>query len=267
MIITPELALNWITKNTNNRPMDRVNLARIKKEITNGNFIFNGDTIRFDTNGNLLDGQHRLMAVIQTGISIESLVVFGIREDAFTIIDTGKRRSAVDALSVANYKNTSLLAASLTLIDKYYTSRVMKYPRYTNREVICLAEKYQIDSYVKTWGSKCRNRLIEGSLGVTCQYLFHKVMAPGKVDYWLIEQAIEGVDLQKDSAAFVLHNRLLQDGLVFKGKMSREYKFALIIKAFNAFATNKPIKLLKFMPAGAAEPEAFPEIHNFNKGE
>lgn len=262
MIITPEIAQAWLKHNNLNRPICRLNLERIKTAITTGNFIFTGDTIRFDTNGNLLDGQHRLVAVIQTGKSVESLVVFGVGQEAFSRIDTGKRRTPQDTLTIANYKHAKSTVAAVTLIDRYITNRVLQNPRYSNQEVLQLAEKYHVESYVSTWRQQERHPLIEGSLGSACQYLFDLVMNPEKVKHWLIDQVVQGVNLQQGSSALLLHQKLQQPKNYLQGKMRREYKFALIIKAFNAFATNRPIKVLRFMAAG--EPEAFPEIHNFN---
>ena len=55
------------------------------------------DAIKFDLNGMLCDGQHRLSAVILAKISIDFLVIVGFSPDAAVVIDKGRNRTFVDS--------------------------------------------------------------------------------------------------------------------------------------------------------------------------
>ena len=74
--ITPEKAQFYLTKNfENNRKISTNNLEELKREMRNSRFILSDSAICFDTDGTLVNGQHRLMAVVQTGMTQPFLVV------------------------------------------------------------------------------------------------------------------------------------------------------------------------------------------------
>jgi hypothetical protein len=98
--ITPEDAARWLKCNHNNRPVRRAHIKFLASEIANGNWQVNGQGIVISDNEEVLDGQHRLMAVIEAGISIKTLVIYGIDKAAFKTIDTGAVRTGSDALSL-----------------------------------------------------------------------------------------------------------------------------------------------------------------------
>lgn len=68
-------------------------------EMREGSWMFNGDTIRFDTEGNLLDGQHRLAAIRESGIPQDYIVVEGLDPKCSKTIDIGFKRSVEDYLN------------------------------------------------------------------------------------------------------------------------------------------------------------------------
>lgn len=96
--ITPESATNWLRANQHNRPVRRRHVAFLASEIIKGNWQVNGQTIIISENEQVLDGQHRLLAIIESGRQIQSLVVYGVNEKAFKTIDTGAVRTGADAL-------------------------------------------------------------------------------------------------------------------------------------------------------------------------
>jgi hypothetical protein len=72
-----------------------------------------GDTIKFGTNGQLLDGQNRLSASVKSGKSFRTHVVFGIDPALFGRMDIGKPRNAADVLHIAGFKYAAALAAAI----------------------------------------------------------------------------------------------------------------------------------------------------------
>ena len=82
-----------------------------------------------DVDGELLDGQHRLTALVRTGSAMNFLVISGLPKDAFTYIDQNKTRTLVDALSIDGVTNYKLMAPTLKLLYKLY-SGVYHAPRH-----------------------------------------------------------------------------------------------------------------------------------------
>lgn len=119
--ITPEEAKeilkNHNSKNYRKRKPNVINLYT--KEITEGRWMFNGDTIRFDSNGELIDGQNRLEAIVKSNIPLEFIVVEGLDPECSQTIDIGYKRSAEDYLKkfASMYENgaTAVVKLAMTL--------------------------------------------------------------------------------------------------------------------------------------------------------
>lgn len=100
--ITPDYAAKLLAEhNPNNRPMSRQHVLFISQEMQRGTFRpDNGDSIRFDASGNIIDGQHRLAAIVHAGKPVMMLVARGIEADAFATIDIGKPRTVNDIIGI-----------------------------------------------------------------------------------------------------------------------------------------------------------------------
>ena len=100
MEITPEKAREILEKrNTDNYRNLKQSAANLyEKDMKDGNWMFNGDTIRFDKNGQLMDGQTRLTAIRDSGISQKFFVVTGLDPECAKTIDIGFKRSVEDYL-------------------------------------------------------------------------------------------------------------------------------------------------------------------------
>jgi hypothetical protein len=96
--ITPAEATSWLRANEHNRPVRKNHVLFLANQIKSGLWQINGQAIVIADNEQVLDGQHRLLAIIESGKSIKTLVVYGITPEAFSTIDTGAVRSSADAL-------------------------------------------------------------------------------------------------------------------------------------------------------------------------
>jgi hypothetical protein len=98
--ITPEEAARWLKCNHVNRPVRRRHVEFLAREIKDGHWMLNGAAIVISENEEILDGQHRLLAIIEAGEPIKTIVIYGIDKAAFKTIDTGAVRTGSDALSL-----------------------------------------------------------------------------------------------------------------------------------------------------------------------
>lgn len=108
-IITPELAAQYLQKNIINRQLRKMYVEALAGEMRRGGFILSHQGIAFDVNGRLIDGQHRLSAIIMSGVSISMWVTRNVDAGAFRVMDTGARRSIADSLRV-NKKSAEPIA-------------------------------------------------------------------------------------------------------------------------------------------------------------
>jgi hypothetical protein len=128
--VTPAVAARWLSRNVRNRVSRPSIVDAYARDMKAGNWQITGEAIKFDTNGALADGQHRLMAVIQADVSVPMLVVRGIAPDAQSVMDSGTKRTASDALTLDGHKNSTILAAVARLALKvpeagFVSERVM----------------------------------------------------------------------------------------------------------------------------------------------
>ncbi|MBX7224108.1 MAG: hypothetical protein K1Y36_29600 [Blastocatellia bacterium] len=105
--VTPRLARQWLDLNSNNRPLSRAYVEELARALRSGQFRTTHQGLAFDTQGRLRDGQHRLTAIVETGIAAEMLVSTGLTETELQAIDDGRRRTAQQVLSMLNEGDVS----------------------------------------------------------------------------------------------------------------------------------------------------------------
>ena len=117
--ITPERAKLLLGKNTTNRNLTISNVRFFEEQLKRGEFMLTHQGIAIGDDGQLLDGQHRLHAIVNTGISAQMLVVCGLAHDSFQVLDTGRTRRASDVLSVSGATQACALAGAIRLYLLY----------------------------------------------------------------------------------------------------------------------------------------------------
>lgn len=101
MTITPAMAKKWLESNTQNRNLAPSKVRWFARKIQNGEFVLTHQGIAFDKNGKLLDGQHRLAAIVLAGIPVQMFVGEGFtRDDVIMAIDVGQKRDTADSLRI-----------------------------------------------------------------------------------------------------------------------------------------------------------------------
>lgn len=254
--ITPTLALEWLEQNTKNRPKRPKKVREYARDMKSGKWKLSGDTIKFDRNGVLLDGQHRLMAVIESDTPIASDVRFGLDPNVFINIDTHIKRQPHDFLSIRGEANSRALVKgvvnALCYIDKQYYN--FGHSRYTNDEISEFIRKNpEIRNSVDV-GLRLKG-IVKSGLAVGLHYLSSRANKKKADLFW--KGLIEGSNLSSMSPIRVLREKLISERL--SGKKYEAMKsieiVALIIKAFNAFVQNRAIGNLKWTSQGrSAEP-------------
>lgn len=96
--VTPEHAERWLGANHNNRNIRQRTVDVYARDMASGHWLMTGEAIKFNKTGKLLDGQHRLAAVVQSGVTVQMLVVTGLADATQSVMDSGVKRTAADAL-------------------------------------------------------------------------------------------------------------------------------------------------------------------------
>lgn len=131
--VTPMMAQQYLTHNTHNRSLSSGQVNKYAYAMQLGDWQLS-DSIKFDTYGRLIDGQHRLAAVVQSNCTVQMFVVRGLNPSAQDIIDTGRARRASDAVKLRGHKNYVILSSGARLAIAYENKWITKlgsanYPR------------------------------------------------------------------------------------------------------------------------------------------
>ena len=113
VFVTPRMASEWLTA-AKGRPQRAINptaVARYAADMRDGRWSFEGNPIRFDTDGILCDGQHRLTAIVMVQIGQWMAVLSNVKREAFSSIDGGQQRTLADILTIEDTRNAAILAA------------------------------------------------------------------------------------------------------------------------------------------------------------
>ena len=259
-IITPDKATYWLenSKFSNRNIADRL-VDKIARDIKDNKWIYDGNSIKFDKDGNLIDGQHRLWAVVKAQMNVRCLIVRNLEANATDIIDTGKSRSHSDVLHFNGYVNTASLANACRIAIGYrknagnlfeWASGSSKL-HCSSSEIVKEAKenKRLVDSQQAVVSMKFVRKFMGTGTAAFCHYIFSK-KDKLKADefFYLLDK---GTDLPEGHPILALRNCLtIRDHLASKlakgGNYRCAYLVALIIKAWNFYVDNSEIRRLKF---------------------
>lgn len=262
--ITPELAREWLrTTNKRNRKIKWDRVHQHVGAIRRGEWRLNGDAIRFDKGGVLIDGQNRLQAVVEADTPITSFVVWGLEPDAQNTIDVGSRRSLADALTIAGESNTTILASTIRLAFIYdrFLETDIDMDRRTQAPTIqqCLgffeAHRGRLIAAVLEGGTIRKKLSFPAAAAATAWFVCHELDWEECEDFF--HKLKLGASLEEKNPIFVLRRWLENNAAKTHDKPTSVFVLAIILKAWNAYRDGRKVELLSYKPGGKA-PERFP---------
>lgn len=246
--VTDDMAGKWLATNFGNRPVRKAMVARIAGCIERGEFVFTAETVKFDRDGNLIDGQHRLNAIVESGLGAWLLVVRGLSREAAEFMDQGATRTIADVLGqrgVSNRHAVSAIARWRLLWDLGSYSRHGKGSRditraevveysHQNEDTLTLAA-HQAASVARALG--CGGSAVFGLMF----NVFEEVSRKHALEFFA--QLADGVGLTGGDPILTLRNRLIREGT--KAYLPGELMYG-ICKAWNTWREGKTLRNVYF---------------------
>lgn len=236
--IGPRKAQEYLLHNKCNRPLRTAVADGLRQMMENGRYIENGDPIRFDSNGNLIDGQHRLTAVVMSGKTYNFVVVRELIDQAYQTIDRQSRRSLADTFHHFQVPNYAAVSATCKKILVYAVCSGGKDFSASNRLRGCGATDENYLAFIKECPevlhaveliSPHNNMLAgrcPGAIVMACQYLFTR--AGYDDQYWVKFAALDGI--KAGTAAHRLQ-KIMQENTVSRTKVPGHIMFWLCIQS------------------------------------
>lgn len=250
--ITPEYAHELLARNKINRPISLLNISRFVHDIKNNNWKETAQPIQISTKGNLLDGQHRCLAVIESGKSIHQTVAVNCPEDSFDVIDTGKIRNAGDTLAIMGVKYYTCTASAIRTIllynRGYYTSQKRDIRIVTNEDVRKFykrtstffeeAHRFLFSEYKRGGRLTSLSRLV-------AFYFLTNDIDENAAEKFIIQLAT-GENLTQRSPILAYRNKII-DFKVKNVALHDNNINRFLIKTWNFWRKNKSIKVLRLV--------------------
>jgi len=231
--ITPTIAADWMRRNISNRKISRTLVSFLSQQLRQGEWIVNGETLIFDWDDNLLNGQHRLKACLESGVSFTSVIVRGIDPAAFKTMDTGSARRLSDVLYLGGELNPKILA---TAIRTYWVMQDLPH-RYRKRLNHTAALRFfeqhpELRKSVEFAIDNGISSVLSPGYGAAFHYATREKDQQLADDFW--SRLATGERLQRDEAVYTLRERLIQSRTHPDKKLSRDLLIVLCIRAWNS---------------------------------
>lgn len=256
--IGPDEAREYLSSNIeNNRKVANTHVLNLALAMQKGQWELNGQGIVISSTGKLIDGQHRMMAVIKSGCHCDFLVIRGVDEDCFKTLGGNKARGPADTLSTYGVSNCNVVAASIRIYLVYCGALLRNdgkggsmntYILPTHTDVV---NEYQSSPEIYGIATKIGQNLKKVTTPTVASSAFVVIVKKGghpidKVaEFW---KKVENAEMMKGKdPRLVLRDRL------FRAKTDKNYKLTsstamcLAIKAWNAFILGKEISILKYV--------------------
>jgi hypothetical protein len=261
--IGPGEAAELLSQNTHNRKLRPRLVEQLAGAMARDEWVFNGDAVRIADSGVLLDGQHRLAAVVRSGRAQRFLVISGLSDAAQETMDTGAKRSIGDMLKLRGESDVNRLAAVVRLVWHYERRQTFRSPLVppTQQQMIaCLEQHPETREAVRQTRPVLTNTQLSGGPAGACYYLFSRV-DPTDAEVFFTRFAM-GTELVPGSPIHLLRRRFLEPRP--QGKLSPVTQGALVIKAFNAWRRGDEQRSFLRWAAGGSIPEKFPVVEGLD---
>lgn len=256
-LVTPELARKWLGRNEKNRSKNIDFIKSLAADMAAGRWRFTGDPIRFDVNGNLVDGQHRLEGVVLSNTPVRMAVMRGLPTDSQEFIDIGRSRTIGDRLKMRGVDNYAVRAGIARVMLGYKigaVSTVVNPKSVSNSHVIEFLEETNTDYGVAIVNvTKSMKLAPPAPFGAAAQIAYR--VDPQAADTFFGRQLVDGLGLAAGMPALALRNRLL--GTNAGSTKDRSDVFWLILRAFVLYQEGRSVSKIQ-MPKGGWSSETVP---------
>lgn len=264
--ITPDIAHKMLDateqQGFTNRSIRKAKVEMFQHDMEDGAWQITHQPIAITDTDAVLDGQHRLTAVIAADVDVQMLVMRGADPATFKVLDTGAVRTTGDSLKIAGYTNVNHLAAivrgylgykAVMGTTNYYrsaygritTSDVFEFlddPKQKDLAIHCLMEASRVANGLARYGLKTA---VAMSM-MCCRLHRNELGSDATVEFYA--RLTDGAELPSDSPILALRRWFMHDNGYAKltGEDRRPVSCANLLKGLNDYALGKPRSLVIF---------------------
>lgn len=244
--VTPKLAEEWLSGNTVNRRLRIDAVNQYANDMAAGRWTVSESAICFSPDGKLLNGQHRLTAIIQSGATVPMLVMRNVPVESMSNMDAGRKRTTADALGFDGESNPHLLAAAARLALLYGDGRLYRDRKTQSvstgelREF--LADHPDLRYSVFSVNAVARAVDLTPTAKVVAHWIFMHAAGEDAADEFF-ELLASRIGLPEGSPILALDSRI-RELRKSKSRIQHRSELYLLIKAWNYWRTGRSVRSL-----------------------
>lgn len=133
MMITPQIASDFLATMSKTRKMSRPRVRRLMTEFSEGRYILTPHSLAFNEQNQMVDGQHRCAAIVLAEVTVPMFVALGVSREAELVMDTGRPRTFPDVLGIRDVSDPRMIGALCSLLYQYETGVVEDNTKWTQK--------------------------------------------------------------------------------------------------------------------------------------
>lgn len=242
------MANDLLKTNIGNRTVRKNRVNNYATQMRRGQWQLTGDPIRISKSGKLLDGQHRLMAIIESDTPVETFVAEGLDDEVFTVLDSGLGRSPSDALSFAGIASSSHIAPVVRLLIGIENELNI-----FNTEAMSLVTRQDILDYTESniellqWAVNLGQRIDKSVDGIRTAWAVLAVVGASATSVERFEQfvnpIIDGAGLSTGDVRLALRNWLARQRQWHSN--STKENIGTFIRAYNNYLAGNQVTVIR----------------------
>lgn len=258
-MVDPETAQTWLGYNTHNRNVNQRTVAAYARDMAAGNWVVRGDAVEFTENPcTLVNGQHRLHAVVASGATVPLLVGRGVSMAAQNVADSGRKRSFADQLSLKGETQPTLLASIVRrglMWDRGIVGNAGGAYTPTLSEMADWLAGNEDAHVAAEYAEACRRNIgLQGSIGGLA-FLVTNRIDPAQAHEFMSRLA-DGASLPHGHPILALRKRVIETNAL-SGRIPETEVLALVFITWNHFRSGSSITKLQ-LPKGGLTSKNFP---------
>ena len=247
--VTPELAREMLAKGTLNRNINPRIVDRYARAMMAGTWIEKSpESIKFNELGELIDGQHRLHALLKASATLIFKIDYNCPSEVMSSLDSGSKRTPGQAAKIAGL-NASNMEMAIVRAMHLKSTAYSSHDTFSNHELMNMYRKHQeavtfaVTQYRKLNSDPMRSSILRGIVA----------RAWYSQDKERLQRFLYVVDTRdsvasEDSAAIVLRNTYEKSNRSLTlGPEGRMNFYRLCTRALVHFLDCQPVKILRPM--------------------
>lgn len=280
--VTVAQASRWLEDRRANRTISEDTVTRYLRDMQEGQWNDGEADLNFDADGRLIDGQHKLLALIQYGKPITFCLKWGCSDSHYMKVDTGRVRTLCDLLEIwysmrhgedERMRNSATVAGAVEVLMIHMMNPLEMQRNGRNKvspaRKVEFFERHFADGSLEHHVAKCRRYKTDFAGWVSCSHvaaiswLFAQVNEDDS-DYYVETLAKGGSGLGPGDPIYVLREQLLKHARKpHMANIQGRQLWCYMIKCWNAIQEGREIRQAYKWRVGGQKPESFPLISGF----